>query len=162
MRISLAACLLLAAFGLARGQNPARPGAPSGRLRGENHRQQDRKSQQRPRLKTRRRNFYLVAGGGTVAIPVEYHFRSAVRPSRARQASFGGISQRRRGEGGLALSRARADAQLHRDCHNATSRKNSLILQTPIRQTRKYAEADALLNSLNFGDNKEAPLCAPR
>ena len=28
------------------------------------------------------------------------------------------------------------------------------------RQTRKYAEAEALLNSLHFGDNKEAPLRA--
>lgn len=157
MRTSLAACFLLAAFGLARGQNPAVP--PPG---GYAAKITDSKTERTSNAHASRLaggNLYLVAGGGTVAIPA--NTISAVQfdlPAPVKQAS----EAYRAGdvEKAVSLYPALEPMRSFTALTQCNVTEEFLNFADSYRQTRKYAEAEALLNSLNFGDNKEAPLRA--
>ncbi len=157
MRISRAACVLLAAFGLARGQNPAAP-SPGGYAA----KITDSKTERASNAHASRLaggNLYLVAGGGTVAIPA--NTISAVQfdlPAPVKQAS----EAYRRGdvEKAVSLYPALEPMRSFTALPQCNVTEEFLNFADSYRQTRKYAEAEALLNSLNFGDNKEAPLRA--
>ena len=102
---------------------------------------------------------YLVAGNGTVAIPAntisaaEFDLPAPVK--QAAEAYRAGDVDK---AAALypALEPMRSLAALPK-C-NVT--EEFLNFADTYRQVRKYAEAEALLNSLDFGDNKEAPLRA--
>lgn len=157
MRTSLAACLLLAAFGLARGQNPAAPSPAGYAAKITDSKTERASSAYASRLAGG--NLYLVAGGGTVAIPA--NTISAVQfdlPAPVKQAS----EAYRRGdvEKAVSLYPALEPMRSFTALPQCNVTEEFLNFADAYRQTRKYAEAEALLNSLNFGDNKEAPLRA--
>lgn len=101
----------------------------------------------------------MVASGGTVAVPANTISAAEFElPAAVKQAS----EAYRAGDVEKAVSLYPAIEPLRSfvalpKC-NVT--EEFLNFADSYRQTRKYTEAEALLNSLNFGGNKEAPLRA--
>jgi tetratricopeptide (TPR) repeat protein len=102
---------------------------------------------------------YLVASGGTIAIPANTISAAEFElPAPVKQAA----EAYRAGDVEKALSLYPAIEPMRSfvalpKCNVA---EEFLNFADAYRQTRKYAEAEALLRSLNFGENKEAPLRA--
>jgi tetratricopeptide (TPR) repeat protein len=157
MRSSLAAFLLFVAAGLSEGQTPAAPLPP-----GYPATITDSKTGRTSHVHASRLaggNLYLVAGGGSVAIPA--NTVSAVQfelPAPVKQAS----EAYRAGdvERAVSLYPALEPMRSFAALPQCNVTEEFLNFADSYRQTRKYAEAEALLNSLNFGDNKDAPLRA--
>ena len=154
MRSSLFACLLLASLGLCQGQSPSETGYPALIT-------DSKTGRAAPAYVARlaRGQLYLVAGNGTVAIPA--NTISAVQfdlPAPVKQAS----EAYRAGdvEKAVSLYPALEPMRSFTALPQCNVTEEFLNFADSYRQTRKYAEAEAVLNSLNFGDNKEAPLRA--
>ena len=155
MRTPLAACLLLASLGLSHGQTPtASAGYPAILT--------DSKTEKTSNANASRLaggQLYLIAGSGTVAIPA--NTISAVEfdlPAPVKQAS----EAYRTGdvETALALYPALEPMRSFAALPKCNVTEQFLNFADSYRQARKYAEAEALLSSLNFGDNNEAFLRA--
>ena len=102
---------------------------------------------------------YLVAGSGTVAIPANSISEAIFDlPTPVKQAS----EAYRTGdvEKATALYPALEPMRSFATLPKCNVAEEFLNFADSYRQARKYAEAEALLNSLNFGDDKEAPLRA--
>ena len=103
--------------------------------------------------------FYLVASGGTIAIPAntisaaEFELPTAVR--QASEAYRAGNVEK-----ALSLYPAIEPMRSFVTLPKCNVTEEFLNFADAYRQTRKYAEAEALLRSLNFGENTEAPLRA--
>lgn len=161
MRIPLAACFFLAGAALSHGQLPSLPTAtppPSGFPATIT----DAKTGRASKVHAARLaggNFYLVASGGTVAMPVstisaaEFELPAAVK--QASEAYRAGDVEK-----AVSLYPALEPMRSFIAMPQCNVTEEFLNFADAYRQTRKYAEADALLNSLNFGDNKEGLLRA--
>ena len=102
---------------------------------------------------------YLVAGNGTVGVPVKTISAAEFDlPATIRQASeayrAGNV------EKAASLYPAIEPMRSFTTLPNCNVAEEFLNFADCYRQVRKYSEAEALLNSLEFGDNKEAPLRA--
>ena len=157
MRLSLAAFFLLAVVAASNGQTPAAP-PPSGYPVTIT----DSKSEKTSNVHASRLaggQFYLVASGGTIAIPAntisaaEFEFPTAVK--QASEAYRAGDVEK-----ALSLYPAIEPMRSFVALPKCNVAEEFLNFADAYRQTRKYAEAEALLHSLNFGENKEAPLRA--
>jgi len=157
MRTSVAACLLLASLGLSHGQIPSAP-APAGYPAIIT----DSKTGKTSNANAARLaggQLYLVAGSGTVAIPANTISAAEIDlPAPVKQAS----EAYRAGdvEKAVALYPALEPMRSFAALPKCNVTEEFLNFADSYRQARKYAEAEALLNSVNFGDNKEAPLRA--
>jgi tetratricopeptide (TPR) repeat protein len=157
MRKSLSACLLLASLSLSHAQ-VASETAPNGYPAIITDSKTGRTSAANA-ARLVRGQLYLVAGNGTVAIPAntisaaEFDLPAPVK--QAAEAYRAGDVDK---AAALypALEPMRSLAGLPK-CNVA---EEFLNFADTYRQVRKYAEAEALLSSLDFGDNKEAPLRA--
>jgi hypothetical protein len=157
MRLSLAPFFLLAVVTASNAQTPAAP-PPSGYPVTIT----DSKSGKTSNVHASRLaggQFYLVASGGTIAIPAntisaaEFEFPAAVK--QASEAYRAGDVEK-----ALSLYPAIESMRSFAALPTCNVAEEFLNFADAYRQTRKYAEAEALLRSLNFGENKEAPLRA--
>ena len=130
MRISLAACLLLAAFGLARGQNPAAPSS-----REVTRRKSPTARPKEPATPTPQdsqeeicTSLRAVGLSPSPRIPFPQCSSTFPRPSSKPRRHIAEATWKRRSRSIPRSSRCAASPR----CHNATSRKNFLILQTRI------------------------------
>ncbi len=155
MRLSLAPFFLLAIVAASDAQTPAAP--PSGYPVTITDSKEKTSNVHASRLVGGQ--FYLVASGGTIAIPANTISAAEFElPAPVKQAS----EAYRAGDVEKALSLYPAIEPMRSfvslpKCNVA---EEFLNFADAYRQTRKYAEAEALLGSLNFGENKEAPLRA--
>jgi hypothetical protein len=158
MRIALAAFFLLAVIGASRGQTPGQTPPPSGYKVTIT----DSKSGKPSTVHASRLaggQFYLVASGGTIAIPATTISAAEFElPAPVRQAS----EAYRSGdvEKAVSLYPALEPMRSFAALPKCNITEEFLNFADAYRQTRKYAEAEALLRSLHFGENKEAPLRA--
>jgi hypothetical protein len=154
MRSSLFACFMFASLGLSQGQSPTDAGYPAlitdsktGRATHANV------------ARLARGQLYLVAGNGTVAIPastisaVEIDLPAPVK--EAAEAYRAGDVEK-----ALALYPALEPMRSLAGLPKCNVAEEFLNFADSYRQVRKYAETEALLKSLDFGENKEAPLRA--
>jgi hypothetical protein len=157
MRSFLTACLLLGSLSLSHGQTPpetAPVGFPAIIT--------DSKTGRASAANVTRLaggQLYLIAGNGSVAIPASTIFAAEFDlPAPVKQAAEAYRAGDMDKAAALypALEPMRSLASLAK-C-NVT--EEFLNFADTYRQVRKYAEAQALLDSLNFGANKEAPLRA--
>jgi hypothetical protein len=157
MRLSLAPFFLLALVAASNAQTPAAP-PPSGYPVTIT----DSKSEKTSNVHASRLvggQFYLVASGGTIAIPAntisaaEFEFPTAIK--LASEAYRAGDVEK-----ALSLYPAIEPMRSFVALPKCNVAEEFLNFADAYRQTRKYAEAEALLRSLNFGENKEAPLRA--
>ena len=154
MRSSLFACLLLASLGLCQGQSPSETGYPALIT-------DSKTGRAAPAYVARlaRGQLYLVAGNGTVAIPAntisaaEFDLPAPVK--EAAEAYRAGDVEK-----AVALYPALQPMRSLAGLPKCNVAEEFLNFADSFRQVRKYAEAEALLKSLDFGDNKEAPLRA--
>ena len=157
MRTSVAACLLLASLDPLLGQIPAAP-APA-EYPAIITDSKTGKTSNASAARLAGGQLYLVAGSGTVAIPANSISEAKFDlPAPVKQASEAYLTGDVEKAAALypALEPMRSFAALPK-CNVA---EEFLNFADSYRQARKYAEAEALLNSLNFGDDKEAPLRA--
>ena len=154
MRGSLCAWLLLAGLGLSQGQSPSEAGYPALITDGKTGRAS-------PAYVARLAGgqLYLVAGNGTVAIPAstisaaEFDLPAPVK--EAAEAYRAGDVEK-----AVALYPALQPLRSLAGLPKCNVAEEFLNFADSYRQVRKYAEAEALLKSLDFGANKEAPLRA--
>jgi tetratricopeptide (TPR) repeat protein len=157
MRRSLSACLLLASLSLSRAQiasETAFHGFPAILTDS-----QTGKTSSAQVVKLARGQLYLAAGNGTVAIPANTISAAEVDlPAPVKQAAEAYRAGEVERAAALypALEPMRSLAGLPK-CNVA---EEFLNFADSYRQIRKYAEAEALLNSLDFQNNQEAPLRA--
>jgi hypothetical protein len=158
MRISLAVCLFLAAAAPSHGQTPAATPPPSGFPATIT----DSKTGNTSKVHASRLAggvFHLVASGGTIAIPAgtvsEAEFELPTAVKQASEAYRAGDVEK-----AASLYSALEPMRSFVVLPKCNVTEEFLNFADAYRQTRKYAEAEALLNSLKFGDNKEAPLRA--
>ena len=161
MRTILAAFFLLAVVAASKGQTPGQTPPvppPSGyRVTITDSKSEKTSSVHASRLAGGQ--FYLVASGGTIVIPANTISAAEFElPAPVRQAS----EAYRSGDVEKAVSLYPAIEPMRSfvalpKC-NVT--EEFLNFADAYRQTRKYAEAEGLLHSLNFGENQEAPLRA--
>ena len=103
--------------------------------------------------------FFLVASGGSIAIPAntisaaEFELPAAVK--QAAEAYRAGDVEK-----ALSLYPAIEPMRSFVALPKCNVTEEFLNYADAYRQTHKYAEAEALLRSLNLGENKEAPLRA--
>jgi hypothetical protein len=156
MRISLAATLFFAAAAFGHGQTPAAP-SPSGYLAIITDSKTGKSTVHASRLAGG--ILYLVVSGGTVAIPAntisaaEFELPTAVK--QASEAYRAGDVEK-----AVSLYAALEPLRSFVALPKCNVSEEFLNFADAYRQTRKYAEAEALLNSLNFGKNEEAKLRA--
>jgi tetratricopeptide (TPR) repeat protein len=157
MRSSLSACLLLASLSLSHGQAPSET-APSGYpviLTDSGTGRTNLANAAR----LARGQLYLVAGNGTIAIPAstisaaEFDLPAPVK--QAAEAYRAGEVEK-----AVALYPALEPMRSLAGLPKCNVAEEFLNFADSYRQVRKYAEAEALLNALHFGENKEAPLRA--
>ena len=157
MRTSLTALFVLAALEASNGQTPLAPPVSGYRVT-----ITDSKSGKTSNVHATRLaggQFYLVASGGTIAIPAntisaaEFELPAAVR--QASEAYRSGDVEK-----AVSLYPAIEPMRSFVALPKCNVTEEFLNFADAYRQTRKYAEAEALLRSLNFGENKEAPLRA--
>jgi hypothetical protein len=161
VRTGLAVLLLLAALAALEGQTPGQtPPAPP--VSGYRVTITDSKSGKTSNVHASRLaggQFYLVASGGSIAVPAstisaaEFELPTAVR--QASEAYRSGDVEK-----AVSLYPAIEPMRSFVALPKCNVTEEFLNFADAYRQTRKYAEADALLRSLNFGENKEAPLRA--
>ena len=158
MKIALAVCLFFAVVGHSEAQTPAATPPPSGYPATIT----DSKTGKTSNVHASRLaggQFYLVASGGTIAIPAntisaaEFELPTAVK--QASEAYRGGDVEK-----AISLYPAIELMRSFVALPKCNVTEEFLNFADSYRQTRKYSEAEALLNSLNFGENKEAPLRA--
>jgi hypothetical protein len=161
VRTSLAALFFLAALGVSNGQTPGQTPPPPP-VSGYRVAITDSKSGKTSNVHASRLaggQFYLVASGGSIAIPAstisaaEFELPAAVR--QASEAYRSGDVEK-----AVSLYPAIEPMRSFVALPKCNVTEEFLNFADAYRQTRKYAEADALLRSLNFGENKEAPLRA--
>jgi tetratricopeptide (TPR) repeat protein len=154
MRSFLFACLLLASLSPSEGQSPAETGYPALITDSKTG-----KTTLANIAKLARGQLYLVAGSGTVAIPantvsaVEFDLPAPVK--EAAEAYRAGDVEK-----AVTLYRALEPMRSLAVLPKCNVAEEFLNFADSYRQVRKYAEAEALLKSLDFGENKEAPLRA--
>jgi hypothetical protein len=161
MRNSLAAFFLLVVVGASNGQTPAQtpPIPPPSGYRVTITESKSGKNSTVHASKLAGGQFYLVASGGTIAVPAntisaaEFELPTAVR--QASEAYRAGNVEK-----ALSLYPAIEPMRSFVTLPKCNVTDEFLNFADAYRQTRKYAEAEALLRSLNFGENKEAPLRA--
>ena len=160
MRTSLA-LLFFAVVGAANGQTPAQA-PPTPPVSGYRVTITDSKSGKTNNVhasKLAGGQFFLVASGGTIAIPAntiaaaEFELPAAVR--QASEAYRSGDVEK-----AVSLYPAIEPMRSFVALPKCNITEEFLNFADAYRQTRKYAEAEALLRSLNFGENEEAPLRA--
>jgi hypothetical protein len=158
MRISLGISLFVAAATLSHGQTPAATPPPSGFPATII----DSKSGKPSNVHASRLGggiFHMVASGGTIAIPAstisEAEFELPAAVKQASEAYRAGDVEK-----AVSLYPALEPMRSFVALPKCNVTEEFLNFADAYRQTRKYAEAQALLNSLNFGANKEAPLRA--
>ena len=161
MRVSFAGFFLLAVIGTSNGQRPNGQ-APTAPPSGYQVTITDSKSEKSSTVHASKLvggQFYLVASGGTIAIPANTISAAEFElPAAAKQAS----EAYRAGDVEKALSLYPAIEPMRSfvalpKCNVA---EEFLNFADAYRQTHKYAEAETLLGSLNFGENNEARLRA--
>ena len=161
MRRSLAAFSLLVVVSASNGQTPAQtpPVPPPAGYRVTIADSKSGKNSTVHASKLAGGQFYLVASGGTIAIPAntisaaEFELPTAVR--QASEAYRAGNVEK-----ALSLYPAIEPMRSFVTLPKCNVTEEFLNFADAYRQTRKYAEAEALLRSLNFGENTEAPLRA--
>ena len=157
MRIALAALFLLAALGASNGQTPDQtsPAPPSG-YRVTITDSKSEKSRTVHASKLAGGQFYLVASGGTIALPAstisaaEFELPTAVK--QASEAYRAGDVEK-----ALSLYPAIEPMRSFVALPKCNVTEEFLNFADAYRQTHKYAEAEGLLRSLNLGENKEGP-----
>jgi tetratricopeptide (TPR) repeat protein len=157
MRTALAAFFLLAAIGASQGQTPPAPPVSGYRVAITDSKSGKTSTVHASRLAGGQ--FYLVASGGTIAIPantisaVEFELPAPVR--QASEAYRAGDLEK-----AVSLYPALEPMRSFAALPKCNVTEEFLNFADAYRQTRKYAEAEALLRSLNFGENNEASLRA--
>jgi hypothetical protein len=160
MRISLVACLFLFAIAGGLAQQSPTPVAPP--VSGYQVTLTDSKTERANTAHASRLaggQLYLVASGGTIAIPANTISAAEFDlPTPVKQAS----EAYRAGdvEKAVSLYPALEPMRSFVALPRCNVTEEFLNFADAYRQSRKYAEAEKLLNSLHFGENKEAPLRA--